>query len=241
MSGIRFPTREIGSLAKPSWRVKAFAGRPLEEQDLAEAERWGQRLEVEGHEQPRRVAPLRGARPRRDRRLGGALCASVCSSGRGWTSSTTASSGAPRCTTTSLRSRTVSRSAGPFAPSTTSTTRRRRSSRHLPRTARRTSRSTGSSATHTDREVKVPLTGRVHDGRLVVRRALRARGRSRQLGRAALRGAAALRARRGGARDQAECSRSRGSGLRLDPDRRAGRGRPSPRRCRWSCSGSTPL
>jgi 5-methyltetrahydropteroyltriglutamate--homocysteine methyltransferase len=49
VSEVRFLTREIGSLAKPSWRVKAFAGRPLEESDFAEAERWGKRLEVEGH------------------------------------------------------------------------------------------------------------------------------------------------------------------------------------------------
>jgi 5-methyltetrahydropteroyltriglutamate--homocysteine methyltransferase len=51
MSGVRFLTREIGSLAKPSWRVKTFSGRPLEGGDLEEAERWGQRLEVDGHEQ----------------------------------------------------------------------------------------------------------------------------------------------------------------------------------------------
>jgi 5-methyltetrahydropteroyltriglutamate--homocysteine methyltransferase len=50
MTEVRFLTREIGSLAKPSWRVKAFAGRPLEEADVAEAERWGQKLKVEGHE-----------------------------------------------------------------------------------------------------------------------------------------------------------------------------------------------
>ncbi len=50
MSGVRFKTREIGSLAKPSWRVKAFAGRPLEEDDVREAERWGRRLDVEGWE-----------------------------------------------------------------------------------------------------------------------------------------------------------------------------------------------
>ena len=50
MSSVRFVTREIGSLAKPSWRVKAFAGRPLEEGDVEEAERWARRLDVEGHE-----------------------------------------------------------------------------------------------------------------------------------------------------------------------------------------------
>ena len=30
MTEIRFVTREIGSLAKPGWRVKAIAGRPVE-------------------------------------------------------------------------------------------------------------------------------------------------------------------------------------------------------------------
>jgi 5-methyltetrahydropteroyltriglutamate--homocysteine methyltransferase len=50
MSDVKFLTREIGSLGKPSWRVKTFAGRALDEADLAEAERWGSRLDVEGHE-----------------------------------------------------------------------------------------------------------------------------------------------------------------------------------------------
>ena len=48
---VRFLTREIGSLAKPPWRVKSFAERPLEDEDVAEAERWGKRLEVEGHDE----------------------------------------------------------------------------------------------------------------------------------------------------------------------------------------------
>ncbi len=50
MSTVRFPTREIGSLAKPVWRVKVFAGRPLGEADVTEAERWGRRLQLEGWE-----------------------------------------------------------------------------------------------------------------------------------------------------------------------------------------------
>jgi 5-methyltetrahydropteroyltriglutamate--homocysteine methyltransferase len=50
VSEVKFLTREIGSLGKPSWRVKAFAGREIEESDIAEAERWGQRLEVADHE-----------------------------------------------------------------------------------------------------------------------------------------------------------------------------------------------
>ena len=51
MSGVRFLTREIGSLGKPSWRVKAFAGRPLDDADLDAAEGWGKKLEVADHEQ----------------------------------------------------------------------------------------------------------------------------------------------------------------------------------------------
>ena len=47
MTEIRFVTREIGSLAKPGWRVKAISGRPVEERDVEEAQRWGERLGVE--------------------------------------------------------------------------------------------------------------------------------------------------------------------------------------------------
>ncbi len=39
-------THEVGSLAKPGWRVKAYAGLPLEESDLKEARSWGERLSV---------------------------------------------------------------------------------------------------------------------------------------------------------------------------------------------------
>jgi len=50
MTDVHFETREIGSLAKPSWRVKAFAGRPLEPVDVDAARDWGRRLDVEGDE-----------------------------------------------------------------------------------------------------------------------------------------------------------------------------------------------
>jgi 5-methyltetrahydropteroyltriglutamate--homocysteine methyltransferase len=43
-------THEIGSLAKPAWRVKAYAGRPVPTEDVDDARRWGERLGVEGHE-----------------------------------------------------------------------------------------------------------------------------------------------------------------------------------------------
>lgn len=39
-------THEIGSLDKPSWRVKAFAGEPLSDADLDTARVWGERLSV---------------------------------------------------------------------------------------------------------------------------------------------------------------------------------------------------
>lgn len=48
---VRFLTREIGSLAKPPWRSRSFAGRQLEEEDLEHAEVWGERLGVQGHEE----------------------------------------------------------------------------------------------------------------------------------------------------------------------------------------------
>jgi 5-methyltetrahydropteroyltriglutamate--homocysteine methyltransferase len=51
MTEIRFVTREIGSLAKPGWRVKAIAGRPVEEGDVEDARKWGERLGVEGVEE----------------------------------------------------------------------------------------------------------------------------------------------------------------------------------------------
>ena len=44
-------THELGSLGKPNWRVKAIAGRPIEEADIQDARSWGERLKVEGHEE----------------------------------------------------------------------------------------------------------------------------------------------------------------------------------------------
>jgi 5-methyltetrahydropteroyltriglutamate--homocysteine methyltransferase len=43
-------THELGSLAKPNWRVKAIAGRPIEAEDIEDARAWGERLGVEGHQ-----------------------------------------------------------------------------------------------------------------------------------------------------------------------------------------------
>src|ERR687894_656816 len=50
MTEIRFVTREIGSLAKPGWRVKAIAGRPVEDRDIEEAQEWGERLGIDTEE-----------------------------------------------------------------------------------------------------------------------------------------------------------------------------------------------
>ena len=44
-------THELGSLAKPNWRVKAISGRPLDDADLEDARSWGRRLDVPGHEE----------------------------------------------------------------------------------------------------------------------------------------------------------------------------------------------
>jgi 5-methyltetrahydropteroyltriglutamate--homocysteine methyltransferase len=43
-------THEIGSLAKPGWRVKAVAGAKLTDSDMDEARTWGDRTGVEGYE-----------------------------------------------------------------------------------------------------------------------------------------------------------------------------------------------
>src|SRR5213078_2887854 len=48
---VKFLTHEVGSLAKPPWLVKTSAGKPLEESDIEHARKWGDRLEVDGHEQ----------------------------------------------------------------------------------------------------------------------------------------------------------------------------------------------
>ncbi len=44
-------THEIGSLDKPGWRVKAYAGRALDEKDIEEARTWGDRLGVPRYEE----------------------------------------------------------------------------------------------------------------------------------------------------------------------------------------------
>ncbi|RJS80495.1 hypothetical protein CW708_00445 [Candidatus Bathyarchaeota archaeon] len=41
-----FPTQEIGSLSKPKWRVKAYRGNPLSEEEITEALNWGRKLGI---------------------------------------------------------------------------------------------------------------------------------------------------------------------------------------------------
>jgi 5-methyltetrahydropteroyltriglutamate--homocysteine methyltransferase len=52
-------THEVGSLDKPGWRVKAYAGKPLDQKDLQEARAWGERIGVERY--PDLVAVLERA------------------------------------------------------------------------------------------------------------------------------------------------------------------------------------
>ncbi len=42
-------THEIGSLAKPSWRVKALRNLPLNAEDIAQAKEWGEKLHIDSH------------------------------------------------------------------------------------------------------------------------------------------------------------------------------------------------
>jgi 5-methyltetrahydropteroyltriglutamate--homocysteine methyltransferase len=51
VNGVRFVTKEIGSLAKPGWRVKSIVGRPVEESDVEDARAWGDRFGVENVEE----------------------------------------------------------------------------------------------------------------------------------------------------------------------------------------------
>jgi 5-methyltetrahydropteroyltriglutamate--homocysteine methyltransferase len=44
-------THEIGSLDKPGWRVKAYAGKKLEGKDIDEARTWGERVQVPHYEE----------------------------------------------------------------------------------------------------------------------------------------------------------------------------------------------
>ncbi len=41
-----FPSQEIGSLAKPRWRIKGYRGEQLSEEEIAEAISWGEKLGI---------------------------------------------------------------------------------------------------------------------------------------------------------------------------------------------------
>ncbi|MEM3666254.1 MAG: hypothetical protein QW222_04120 [Candidatus Bathyarchaeia archaeon] len=42
-----FPAQEIGSLAKPRWRIKGLRGQRISKSEIAEAVNWGRKLEIE--------------------------------------------------------------------------------------------------------------------------------------------------------------------------------------------------
>ncbi len=44
-------THEMGSLAKPGWRVKGYAGKPVSEADVEDAGSWGSKIGLDGHEE----------------------------------------------------------------------------------------------------------------------------------------------------------------------------------------------
>jgi 5-methyltetrahydropteroyltriglutamate--homocysteine methyltransferase len=46
-----FPTQEIGSLAKPRWRIKGYRGKTLSKEEIAEAVSWGRKLGIEDLEE----------------------------------------------------------------------------------------------------------------------------------------------------------------------------------------------
>lgn len=50
-----FLAHEIGSLAKPSWRVKAFSGASLTDKDILEADTWGKKLDIAERESLLRI------------------------------------------------------------------------------------------------------------------------------------------------------------------------------------------
>ncbi len=64
-------THEIGSLAKPNWRVKALRNRPLGEEDLEEARSWLERLDLkaEGEALMDLLAKRKGFSPEEKRAL----------------------------------------------------------------------------------------------------------------------------------------------------------------------------
>lgn len=62
-----FPTQEIGSLAKPAWLVKGVRGERPAPEDLAELDRWAERLAIPGTEELRGLLTAEGERSETDR------------------------------------------------------------------------------------------------------------------------------------------------------------------------------
>lgn len=62
-----FPTQEIGSLAKPIWRVKGYRGETFSKEEIAEAVNWGQRLGIENLEELVKIL-TKGARTPADKK-----------------------------------------------------------------------------------------------------------------------------------------------------------------------------
>lgn len=61
MSGVAFPTQEIGSLPKFGWRTKPFRSTALDDSDIESARRWGERLRVPRYESLVRLLEKRTA------------------------------------------------------------------------------------------------------------------------------------------------------------------------------------
>jgi 5-methyltetrahydropteroyltriglutamate--homocysteine methyltransferase len=62
-----FPTQEIGSLAKPVWRVKGYRSETLSKEEIAEAVNWGRRLGIENLEELVKIL-TKGARTPADKK-----------------------------------------------------------------------------------------------------------------------------------------------------------------------------
>jgi len=60
-----FPTQEMGSLAKPLWRVKGYRGKPLSKEEITEAVNWGRKLGIKNSDE---LAKLLGEKDSSGRR-----------------------------------------------------------------------------------------------------------------------------------------------------------------------------
>lgn len=60
-----FPTQEIGSLAKPRWRVRGYQGHEITEKEIAEAVNWGEKLGIANLEQLIQVLKNKNSSQRR--------------------------------------------------------------------------------------------------------------------------------------------------------------------------------